>query len=57
MDVGDKKMGNQCCTVEYASRRFFTKEERIAELREYQEWLTNEAKGVEEAIERLSRKE
>ncbi len=43
--------------MEYAGRRFFTKEERIAELREYQDWLTNEAKGVEEAIAKISAKE
>ncbi|UCC92438.1 MAG: hypothetical protein JSW25_07125 [Thermoplasmata archaeon] len=34
-------------------RHFFTKEERAEVLERYKEWLEKEAKGVEEAIERM----
>ncbi len=38
-------------------RRFFTKSERIAELKEYLEALKAEAKGVEEQIAELEREQ
>jgi hypothetical protein len=50
-------MGYQCCTVELQGRRFLTAEERVAELKEYQEWLQQEAKGVQEAIERIGKQQ
>jgi hypothetical protein len=34
-------------------RHFLTTEEQIEKLEEYKNWLDNESKGVEEAIERL----
>ena len=43
-----------CCTGgEFHPRMFLTKEEKITHLNKYKEWLQNEAKGVDEAIERL----
>lgn len=38
-------------------RRFFTKAERISELKEYLEALKAEAKGVEEQISELEREQ
>jgi hypothetical protein len=40
-----------------AGRRFLTADEKIARLNEYRDWLTSEAKGVEEAIERIKKRE
>jgi hypothetical protein len=36
-------------------RHFLTTEEQIEKLEEYKNWLDNESKGVEEAIERLKK--
>jgi hypothetical protein len=36
-------------------RHFFTKEERAEVMNRYKEWLEKEAKGVEEALERMSK--
>ncbi len=36
-------------------RHFFTKEERAEVLDRYKEWLEKEAKGVEEALERIGK--
>lgn len=36
-------------------RQFFTSDEKIEMLERYKEWLTNETKGVDEAIERLKK--
>lgn len=36
-------------------RQFFTKEERAEVLARYKEWLEKEAKGVEEALEKLNK--
>ena len=38
-------------------RRFYTKEERIAQLEKYKEQLEKELEGVKEEIERLKRSE
>ena len=40
-----------CCTSH--PRQFLTKQEKEKKLAEYKEWLDNESKGVEEAIEKL----
>jgi hypothetical protein len=40
-----------CCTPH--PRMFLTKEEKIAHLKKYKEWLENEAKGVDEALAKL----
>jgi hypothetical protein len=42
---------NICCF--HHKRRFLTKEEKIAKLKEYKNWLDNESKGVEEKITEL----
>ena len=42
---------SDCCCSE--SRRFLTKEEKLAKLGKYKEWLDNEAKGVHEAMQKL----
>jgi hypothetical protein len=36
-------------------RQFFTKEERAEVMKRYKEWLEKEAKGVEEALERMKK--
>lgn len=36
-------------------RHFFTKEETAEVMQRYKEWLEKEAKGVEEAIEQMSK--
>ena len=36
-------------------RHFFTNEEKAEVLERYKEWLEKEAKGVEEAIERMKK--
>ena len=36
-------------------RKFFTKEERAEVLERYKDWLEKEAKGVQEAIERMKK--
>jgi hypothetical protein len=36
-------------------RQFLTKEEEIEMLEEYKKWLENEAKGVEEKIEKIKK--
>ncbi len=52
---GGENMHNEenmyCCTCH--GRMFLTKEEKIKKLTEYKNWLENERKGVEEAIEKL----
>ena len=52
MRIGGEKMhygtGDICCF--HHGRRFLTKEEKIAKLKEYKKWLDNESKGVEERI-------
>ncbi len=42
--------------MEMDGRRFLTVEEKIEQLNEYKEWLTQEAKGVEEAIARIKKR-
>lgn len=42
-----------CCGMGHP-RMFLTKEERITHLNKYKEWLLNEAKGVDEAIAKLT---
>ncbi len=46
--------GTDCGCGPETGRRFLTKHEKIARLKEYHAWLTHEAKGVEEAIERVA---
>jgi hypothetical protein len=46
---------DMCCCTSH-KRQFLTKEEKIAKLTEYKEWLENENKGVEEAITKLKTK-
>ena len=60
MIKGDKKMCNEqqfmCHDPHaYCGRRFLTKDEKIEKLEEYKKWLENEAKGVNEAIEKLKK--
>jgi hypothetical protein len=46
------------CGIHYHGqhgRHFLTTEEQIEKLKEYKNWLDNESKGVEEAIERLKK--
>jgi hypothetical protein len=43
---------NACC-CHHHGRHFLTKEEKIAKLKEYKQWLDNESKGVEERITEL----
>ncbi|MBI4149593.1 hypothetical protein HY491_04040 [Candidatus Woesearchaeota archaeon] len=45
-----------CCN-ESAGRNFLTKEEKIAKLEGYKQWLDSESKGVAEAIGKLKKKE
>ncbi len=47
-----KRMHGDGC---YDGRHFPTKKEKIEKLEKYQEWLENEAQGVKEAIEGLSK--
>ena len=46
---------NICCFPLHG-RHFLTKEEKIAKLKEYKNWLDNESKGVEEKITELESK-
>jgi len=48
----------ECCTDCGCGteRKFLTTEEKVARLEEYRDALQNEAKGVQEAIERLKKK-
>lgn len=39
----------------HCGRRFLTTEEKIGKLKEYKNWLDNESKGVEEAIDKLKK--
>ncbi len=39
----------------HCGRQFLTSEEKIEKLEEYKNWLDNESKGVEEAIEKLKK--
>jgi hypothetical protein len=43
---------NMCC-CHHHEKYFLTKEEKIAKLKEYKQWLDNESKGVEETITEL----
>jgi len=43
------------CNYGHGMRNFLTKEERIEILKEYQEALQNEAKGVSERIKELEK--
>ena len=48
---------DECCgSGEGRARRFLTKEEKIAMLKEYKEYLDNESKGVAERIKELQKK-
>lgn len=49
-------MGYGCCTTS-GTRSFLTKEEKIEMLKEYQEALKKEARGVAERITDLEKKE
>ncbi|HEY33342.1 MAG TPA: hypothetical protein G4O10_09615 [Dehalococcoidia bacterium] len=44
-----------CCAGGFGDRRFFTKEETIAQLEEYHTHLKAEAKGLEEHIAELKK--
>ena len=44
-----------CGFREYGTRSFFTKEEKVEMLKEYQEALEKEAKGVAERIKELKK--
>ena len=44
-----------CCETEMEGRRFLTNQEKVDKLQKYQEWLENEAKGVDEAITKLKK--
>ena len=46
-------MGCSCNSYEYSQRSFLTKEEKVEMLKEYQETLEKEAKGVAEKIKAL----
>ena len=43
------------CGCEHGARRFFTKEEKVEVLKEYKDYLENEAKGVSERIKQLQK--
>ena len=45
--------GTGCCGSE--GRKFLTSEEKMEKLSEYKDWLQNEAKGVDEAIQKLKK--
>lgn len=45
---------NDCCSG--SGRNFLTAQEKVERLTKYKEWLTKEAKGVEEAIEKVQKK-
>ena len=47
-DIDEMK---SCCSPH--GRHFLTKEEKIKKLLQYKDWLDNESKGIEEAIEKL----
>jgi ribosome recycling factor len=49
MHHGEQDM---CCCTSH-TRQFLTKKEKIKKLTEYKNWLDDESKGVEEAIEKL----
>jgi len=50
-------LGYGCCgTYSDSTRSFLTKEEKIEMLREYKETLEKEAKGVEERIKELEKR-
>ena len=36
-------------------RQFLTKEEKVEKLQKYKEWLDNEAKGVDETIQKIKK--
>ncbi len=44
---------SDCCSTE--NRRFLTKEEKLEKLGKYKSWLDNEAKGVNEAMQKLAK--
>lgn len=47
--------GGRCCGNQgYHWRRFYSRQERIEQLKEYREALSRELSGVEEEIRRLS---
>ena len=49
-------MGNEsCCGVSKSNRQFLTNEEKVELLKEYQDTLEKEAKGVAEKIARLEK--
>ncbi len=51
----ETSMGGCCSDGSYSGRHFLTKEEKIAKLNEYKEWLDNESKGVDEKIASLQK--
>ncbi len=44
---------NNCECSSQEGRRFLTADEKVERLNVYKEWLTNEAKGVEERIAKI----
>ncbi len=44
-----------CEEESYTGRQFLTAEEKIEKLTAYKDWLTQEAKGVDEAIARIKK--
>jgi hypothetical protein len=44
-----------CCDTGHEGRHFLTKDEKIAKLKEYKDWLDKESKGVEETITKLKK--
>jgi hypothetical protein len=49
------KVGQGCCGSQQEGRHFLTKEEKIAKLKEYKDWLDSESKGVDETISKLKK--
>lgn len=52
---GQCEMDMEGCGCGTLTRKYFTKEEQIAHLREYKQELENEAKGVTERIKKLEK--
>lgn len=46
---------SSACCDESSGRRFLTTDEKVDKLQEYKAWLEHEAKGVEEAIQKMKK--
>ena len=54
---GGKTMEQTCCESSCEPRRFITKDEKVEKLKEYQESLKLETKGVQERIKQLEKED